>query len=280
MSLILVDTSYTSFYRFFATLRWYSFNNPDEFKLKNNNIYDWSTDNIFMEKYEKMYLNSIIKLIGSIIFDESEIIFCMDSPKNLLWRTDILSNYKLDRLDLSEKSNYKGVFNYTYNKIIPNIIDKYKNISSILIDKVEADDIIASICMYNKIHNPDKLIYIISGDKDFLQLGRQNIIFYNYKLKNPLILTEEEALLELNKKILFGDKSDGISSIFPKGFKTKLKNELLLNINKLTEFLDKNEDIKNKYKMNQLLIDFNFIPIKYQEEIITFKYNKTFKENQ
>jgi 5'-3' exonuclease len=268
MSLILIDTSYTSFYRFFATLRWYSFNNPDEYKLKNNNNYDWSTDTVFIEKYEKMYLNSIIKLLGSIIFDDSEIIFCMDSPKNLLWRIDIKSDYKSDRIDLSEKHNYKGVFNYTYNTIIPNIIDNYENISSILIDKVEADDIIACICNYNKIHNPEKSIYIISADKDFLQLGRENIIFYNYKLKKPLILTEEEALLELNKKILLGDKSDGISGIFPKGFKTKLKNELLLNNNNLIEFLEKNNDIKLKYLYNQSLIDFNFIPIKYQKEII------------
>lgn len=268
MSLILVDTSYTSFYRFFATIKWYSLNNPDEFKLKNNNTYDWSTDSVFIEKYEKMYLNSIIKLVGSIIFDDSEIIFCMDSPKNLLWRTEIKSDYKSDRIDLSEKYNFKGVFNYTYNSIIPNIIDNYTNISSILIDKVEADDIIACICMYNKIHNLEKIIYIISADKDFLQLGRKNVIFSNYKLKKQLELTEEEALLELNKKILFGDKSDGISSIFPKGFKTKIKNELLLNSNKLKEFLDKNNDIKNKYKLNQSLIDFNFIPINYQEEII------------
>ena len=62
--LILVDTSYTSFYRFFATIRWYSFAFAEEFKdLKTNNKYDWSKNQVFMEKYEKMYLDSIIKLI-------------------------------------------------------------------------------------------------------------------------------------------------------------------------------------------------------------------------
>lgn len=268
MSLILIDTSYTSFYRFFATIRWYSLSNPEEFKLKNNNEFDWSTDKIFIEKYEKMYLNSIILLLGTIIFDDSRIIFCLDSPKKDLWRTDIKSDYKSDRVNLLEKYNYKGVFDYTYNKIIPNLLNEYENISSILVEKAEADDIIACICMYYKINDPEKIIYLISADKDFLQLGRKNVIFYNYKLKKPLELSEEEALLELNKKILLGDKSDGIKSIFPKGFKTKIKNELLLNLNKLNEFLDKNEDIKEKYKLNQQLIDFNFIPINYKNKII------------
>ena len=40
--IILVDTSYTSFYRFFATIRWFSFAYPEEFKdlktLKTNQI--------------------------------------------------------------------------------------------------------------------------------------------------------------------------------------------------------------------------------------------------
>lgn len=268
MSLILVDASYTSFYRFFATLRWYSLSNPEEFKLKNNKEYNWSTDKIFIDKYEKMYLNSIINLLGSIIFDNSEIIFCLDSPKKLLWRSELKSDYKSDRVDLAEKYNYKGVFDYTYNKIIPEFLKQYKNITSIYIEKVEADDIIACICMHYKVYNAEKFIYLISADKDFLQLGRKNIFFYNYKLKQPLEITEEQAQLELNKKILFGDKSDGITGIFKKGFRTKLKNELLLDLNKLNDFLDNNEDIKTKYKLNQMLIDFNYIPNFYKNNIL------------
>ena len=47
--LILVDTSYTSFYRFFATIRWYSFAYPEEFKeFKANAKYDWKTNKIFI----------------------------------------------------------------------------------------------------------------------------------------------------------------------------------------------------------------------------------------
>ena len=33
-NIILVDTSYTNFHRFYATLRWYSFAHKDEYKEK------------------------------------------------------------------------------------------------------------------------------------------------------------------------------------------------------------------------------------------------------
>ncbi len=113
-SLILVDTSYTSFYRFFATIRWYSFVFHEEFKdLKSDNNYEWSKNKVFMTKYEKMYLDSIIKLVKKNVFDNSNIIFCMDSPKKTLWRTQLQCDYKGNRTDLSLKYNFKHVFDYT-----------------------------------------------------------------------------------------------------------------------------------------------------------------------
>ena len=55
-NIILVDTSYTTFHRFFATIRWFSFANKDAFKEhKDDNTYDWSKDPTFIEKYTKMY---------------------------------------------------------------------------------------------------------------------------------------------------------------------------------------------------------------------------------
>ena len=148
-SLILIDTSYTSFYRFFATIRWFSFAYPEEYKiLKLDNKYDWSQNDIFIQKYEKMYLESIIKLVKKKIFDNSDIIFCMDTPKEKLWRMEIQDNYKSGRCDLSLKHNFKTTFDYTYNVMIPKIIEQNKNSHKLRIDEVEADDIIACICIY------------------------------------------------------------------------------------------------------------------------------------
>ena len=94
-NLILVDTSYTCFYRFFATLRWFSFSNKEEYKLyKGDPKYDWSKNKIFIEKYRKMYLESIIKLLGKKIYNKSKVIFCMDTPKEQVWRTKLMEDYK------------------------------------------------------------------------------------------------------------------------------------------------------------------------------------------
>jgi 5'-3' exonuclease len=273
MPLILVDTSYTSFYRFFATLRWFSMHDAESYKTyKNDSNYDWSTNKIFMEKYEKMYLKSIIDIIGKKIFDPSTVIFCMDSPKENIWRNELMKNYKADRCDLSSKTNFKSVFNETYTTIIPKIIKENKDrIYKIRIDKLEADDIIAVICKHYEKKYPEETVYLISGDKDFLQLGRENLIFINYKSKKPFTLTVEEAKEQLKLKILNGDCSDSILTIFPKDRKIlslKKRKELIENEDKLKEYLDENPEIKEKYKINCKMIDFNFIPKELQKEIV------------
>jgi 5'-3' exonuclease len=265
-NLILIDTSYNSFYRFFATIRWFSFAFPDEYKIfKIDKTYNWINNSIFIEKYEKMFLNSIIKIIGKKIFDNSDIIFCIDSPRTSLWRNNIECKYKKERIDLSLKYNFKPVFEYTYNTIIPNYVKNNKNIYHLNVNELEADDIIAIITMYMKNINPNKPIYIVSGDKDFLQLGRNNVFFVN--LKKMFSLTEEEAIESLNNKILFGDNSDCISGIFPKGKKIN-KKELLESNDKLMEYLNNNENIKNKYYINRQIIDFNYIPKKYFNKVV------------
>ena len=68
-NIILVDTSYTAFYRFFATMRWFSMAHKDEMKkIKEINNYDWYTNKAFIEKYEKMFLTSIEKMVKKKVF--------------------------------------------------------------------------------------------------------------------------------------------------------------------------------------------------------------------
>lgn len=262
-SLILIDSSYTAFYRFFATLRWYSHANPDEYKeYKNDVTYNWFENKIFIEKYEKMFLKSIVDLVKKKTFDNSTIIFCMDSPKGTLWRTMIDPSYKGDRIDLSLKHNFKPTFTYTFETMIPQFIKDNNNIHGMRIDCMEADDIIASICMHLKEKNPDQTIYLVSGDMDFIQLGRESIQFANYKHKKPYNVTTEEAMISLKTKLLLGDKSDGIMGIFPKGSKIK-KQELIESNEQLQEYLADNSDAKKQYEQNIKMIDFNSIPKKY-----------------
>ena len=275
--IILVDSSYTSFYRFFATIRWYSFSHPEEFaKVKQGNKYDWSSNPIFMEKYEKMYLDSIIKLIKKKIFDDSIVIFCLDSPREKLWRTKIQCDYKGDRPDLTLKHNFKPVFNYTYNTMIPQFIKSNpETIYSLRVEKMEADDLIAIIAMYQEKTCVSRPVYLVSGDEDFLQLGRDNLTFINYKAKKPIVLTKEQAALALREKIITGDTSDCIPSIFPKGKRVK-KKEILESDSALNEYLQANPEAKTQYEINKQMIDFNNIPKKYIEKVEA-KYITLFK---
>ena len=274
-NLILVDASYTSFYRIFATLRWFSLNQPDFFKEKKNDVkYDWSQNEIFIEKYEKMYLESIVKLVGRKEFNNSHLIFCLDSPKDDLWRTKLMDTYKGDRADLSLKNNFKPTFKLTYEKFIPKLVEIYPGkIFSIRIDKLEADDIIAVICKHLE-EKPIKIV-LVSGDQDFLQLGRENLKFIDYKKKTFLSLTKDEAKEKLKEKILTGDCSDNICSIFPKDKKIlslKVRKELMTDNDKLNKYLEENSDIKKKYELNQKLIDFDFIP-KTLSKLVLNKFN-------
>ena len=262
-NLILVDISYVSFYRFFATIRWYSLAHAEDFaKYKVDTKYDWCENKIFMEKYEKMYMESILKLVKKKIFNNSTIIFCMDSPKENLWRTQLSSTYKGDRADLSLKHDFKQVFAYTYNTMIPNIIKLNPIIHKMRIDEMEADDIIAIITMYMEQEHSDIPIYLLSGDADFLQLGRPNVIFINFKTKTPLMLTKEEAYKALQDKIILGDVSDNIPGIFPQG--KRIKKKLILESDEnLKEYLNKNPEAKIIYEKNTKLIDFKCIPKKF-----------------
>ncbi len=276
--IILVDTSYTSFYRFFATLRWFSFSHPEDFKqVKDDNKYDWSKNKIFIEKYEKMYLDSIIKLVKKKVWDNSIIIFCMDSPKEHLWRTQLYCEYKGDRADLSLKSNFKPTFNYTYEHMIPKFISENKNIYKLKVDKMEADDLIAIIAMYLKDNENNRPVYLVSGDEDFLQLGRENLTFINYKAKKPFVLTESEAKNALRNKFINGDSSDCIPSIFPKGKRVN-KKQIMESDDKLNEYLASNPEAKKQYEFNKKIIDFTNIPKEYCTKV-TKQYTELINES-
>ena len=278
-NLILIDTSYVTFYRFFAILKWLLISKPDEYKEHiANPDYNWIKDKIFLEKYEKIYFESLKKLVGKKIFSKSNVIFCMDCPKDTIWRTlDIKCNYKGDRIDLSKKNDFKPIFKYTYQTLLPKFIKDNKNIKKLKLDNLEADDIIGIIIKYYENTDPTKNIYLLSGDKDFLQLGRDHLYFINFKTKKPYQISKDEAKLLLHAKILLGDKSDCITSIFPSRFPLDKKKILINSIEEFNIWLKENQNFNQKYIDNSTLIDFNYIPEKYKIQIIV-EYLKLFNK--
>lgn len=270
-NIILVDTSYTNFHRFYATLRWYSFANKDEYKekIKNNKDYDFTKDKIFMEKYEKMYLESLKKLLGNKVFKNSTIIYCEDSPQKSIWRNELTTCYKGNREDHSKKINIIPVFRYTFRKLIPKLVKDNNNIHEILVNRMEGDDVIAICSKYIKKKYPNKKVYIVSGDKDFYQLGYNNLFFADYKKKDLLNLTNNQAKEELRMKIINGDCSDNIKPIL---YNIKIskseKNKLLNDKKEMIKYLNENSKVRRRYIKNRQLISFKYIPKNYQKKVL------------
>jgi len=270
MNIILVDSSYTSFHRFFATLRWFSLAKKDIYKEhKDDKNYDWSQNKEFIEKYSKMYLESIIKLVKNRVYKDSKLIFCLDCPQCEIWRNDHHDDYKGGRVDLSQKNNFKPTFKYTYETLIPNLVKENENIFSIKIKEIEADDIMALCVKYIKIKHKKLHTYLISGDQDFYQLGYDNLTFLDYKKKDPIKFTREEAKQQLLLKIINGDVSDNIVSIFPKELKisNKKRKEIRENKEELKKYLSEYPVAYEIYKKNKILIDFKNIPEKYHKKV-------------
>jgi len=272
-NIILVDSSYTSFYRFFATLRWFSLAHKEVYaKYKNDPSFDWSLEPTFIDKYKKMYLESIIRLVSKNVYDDSILLFCLDSPSETLWRHELSDCYKGNRVDLSEKNNFIPTFKLTYNELIPSLVKDNKNIHMLRLPRMEADDIIALSTRYIRYKKPSKTIYLVSGDNDFLQLGYDNLYFADYKKKEVFQLTKDEAKNALHLKLINGDCSDNIPSIFPKDIKLGNKMKQLIREDKieLYKYLDENKSAKNIYINNKKLISFKYIPKDYRQPVYKF----------
>lgn len=280
MILVLVDASFTSFYRFFATLRWYQFSNREYYEknIKNNNKYDFSKNELFMSKYSKMYLENIESILKKEKKEDYILLFCRDDKQERLWRHKLVEDnemvYKGERPDLKMKYNLEGVFEYTYNVLLKEL-KKSRNyyIKTLKFSKTEADDIIAVITLYLERIKPDQEIIIVSGDDDFTQLGRKNVSIMDYRKKELKKFNKKESEDKLRLKIIMGDKSDNISGIFPKSRKElslKKRKELKENNKLFEEFLklEENKDIRERYELNKKLIDFSEIPKEIKKPIL------------
>jgi len=271
---ILIDTSYMAFYRFFATLHWFKLAKKEEYKKSQKiELYDWSKNEIFMEKYKKIFLASLEKLFGISELKKSNIIFCCDSEKETFWRTQIYKDYKGGRPDMSLRTNFKPVFKITFNQIIPNLIKKKDyNFKMIKINKIEADDIIAVFCQKYK----NKKITILSCDDDFTQLLNDNIGIIDFRKKKKKYLPKKESKLLLRQKIIKGDCSDNIPGIFPKDRKLlslKERKKILEDKESLYKYLYQNPLAQQQYNINKKLIDFNYIPKDVTDIIFLFIIN-------
>lgn len=122
-----------------------------------------------------------------------------------------------DVSDETESMRYQLVRLVEYLQLLP--------ITTIVIDHIEADDVIAYLANYFK-----EKVYILSNDRDFLQLVSDRVNVYiptKKQMYTPENLLEDYGVWSQNfilYKALLGDKSDNISGIRGMGIKTILKN--------------------------------------------------------
>jgi 5'-3' exonuclease len=140
-------------------------------------------------------------------------------------------------------------------------------------NRLEADDVIAlsvKKLLQRDSANPNAIkIYIITSDKDYLQLLEPRVSIYNLACKN-LGITKEGGVVDGRKelfiKTVMGDKSDNIAPAIAKcGYKTALK---CYEDPSYFESRLVKESADQKYLANKKMVDFNEIPAELAYEFL------------
>lgn len=139
----------------------------------------------------------------------------------------------------------------TYNGVLDGLAE-CSDFIVMRVDRAEADDIIAVLAAENARRG--NMSYVISSDKDFKQLQGKNVVLYDPVKK--MIIPEIDVERFMKVHIIAGDKGDNILAIKPRvGSKTAEK-----MLPELDDLLATDADMRAKYKFNQNLIDFDYIP--------------------
>ena len=166
-------------------------------------------------------------------------------------RKNILSEYKSGREDqrVTNWEVFDSLDDEHDSKVdqIVRVIHYLKTlpVKTVILDKVEADDIIAYLCDKLPNHQDDKL-FIVSSDKDFLQLVNKNVIVYRpmeKKYYTEDLIKEKYNMPAQNfilHKTLLGDNSDKIKGVKGLGEKGLMKKfpELSEGIMSFDDILD------------------------------------------
>jgi hypothetical protein len=219
-NILLVDVSYTVFYKFFALRNWYKRAHPDK-EIPDD--YDWLQDKVFMDKYRKLFFDKILKLCRKNNISFSNIVFNIDCKHTTIWRSNIFSAYKATRGESHRRSKFNafGLFKIVIDELLPEFKNKY-NSSIFKVLECEADDIIAHITLFldnNELDNntfednETRKIFILASDTDYIQLCNHSVILIdmngNY-LNQKYLINSVNNTSYLIQKILIGDVSDNI----------------------------------------------------------------------
>jgi len=205
--------------------------------------------------------------------DYGEMIIACDSGN--VWRREVFPNYKASRKTTREKSGHDWTAIFEILNNIRSELKEHMPYKVVEVDTAEADDIIGVLV---KKHHDQKIL-ILSGDKDFIQLHRNQLTPSNNHVKqynpvlNKFVGKGETPSIYIKEHILKGDRSDGIPNVlsdddvFVEG-----RRQRPLTKKKISSWLDEmvmtfTEEEQKNYDRNRKLIDLSLIPPELEAKI-------------
>ena len=256
---VLIDGSYYMFYRYYALNVWWKLAKEKEEKEKEEKEKEEEEKEKainecpeFVEKFNTTFVSKIQDIDKNLKLTKSIKYVGKDCRRKDIWRTALFPEYKANR----GESNSLPMFVY---ELADNLFLKAGIKQLLSYPTLEADDCIALFAKHLYQSEPDAHIWIIASDMDYLQITNDRIHLYDLKFKNICEKSSGDPLQDLFCKIVAGDKSDNIPSVFKKcGIKTAQKyfNDRKLFEKKLAE----DSTAQAIYQLNTTLVDFNSIP--------------------
>ena len=202
----------------------------------------------------------------------NEVVLAMDDRRS--WRKLYWTKYKSHRKDARDKLNFESIGGWEgyydmYEGFLSEIRDHFP-FKMIQCKDTEADDVIGVLCL-----DKPQDFYIISNDKDFLQLSRKNVKIYNPLKKthvdhpNPELFLVEECMKGQAKDNIFNVKTplDWPDGKRKPGFGEKAFEKVLAHSGGWEQWLTDN-DLRERYEFNRNLMDFARVPPEIKRRII------------
>ena len=208
--------------------------------------------------------NYVMQFKSDYVESDADVILAWDSKH--YWRRDYYPQYKAGRKKTRESSNldWNEIFGVT-NKIRDEIKENmpYKSVE---VYGAEADDIIAIVS-----NSYDKVM-IVSSDKDFIQLHKENVKQWSPVTKQEVNGHDPDTYIK--EHVLKGDSGDGVPNVlspdhtFTDGLRQKplgkKRIEKMINEN----MSDWDDEVKRNYQRNYKLINLKNIPKDIQSNIV------------
>ena len=237
-----------------------------------------------------------IKILQKLvrITKPNEIVICWDGPNGSQKRKTLNSGYKEGRKPLRLN---RSVHNLTENEEIQNkvwqqmqVIEYFNQmpIIQLILERVEADDIISYVC--NSRHYDGWQKVIVSNDKDFLQLCDDETVVYRPttdKIETKKTVIESLGIHPTNMALaraMDGDASDnlpGVNRVGMKTIATKLpfmKEERSVTIDELIEYCETKESKLKVFKTiaeSRKLIEHNYDMMQLYSPLISVQGKQT-----